>query len=125
MRGDILCEKCSADLGYGWDAQRHQVQLIGSFQAIICHTCQNLWGDYVEATPEYDKLRKILSETEITTGCYLTTGGKELPDAKSVLTPLHDAQHAAEKEIRELARAWVADKLPVPQTVTPRRLRHE
>ncbi|MHA2064329.1 MAG: hypothetical protein ACXABY_08110 [Candidatus Thorarchaeota archaeon] len=24
MRGDVKCEKCSCDLGYGWDAARHE-----------------------------------------------------------------------------------------------------
>lgn len=116
MRGDILCQKCSADLGYGWDAMRHERKLVGGYKAVVCVECVNLWHEHVmagAANGAYERLRKLDQEIAITQNCFVTTGGDAVGDALSALQPLYDRREAVQEELYAAGKAWAADKLPV------------
>ncbi len=124
MRGDVKCEKCSDDLGYGWDAARQRSKLVGTLYAVLCTSCVNLWGDHVRVDAgagktAYAELVVIDAERDATRLCYDTQGKQVLPEATQALIAIAEKREAILDRLRVVAKAWVADKLPVPQTVTP------
>lgn len=119
MRGDILCQKCGTDLGYGWDAMRHERKLIGGYKAIICVECVNLWHEHVEGgagNNAYERIRKLEQEIAITQNCFVTTGGDAVGVALNALQPLYNRREAVQRELYNVGKEWIADKLPTPQT---------
>lgn len=124
MRGDVKCEKCSEDLGYGWDASRQRIKLVGDLFAVLCTSCVNLWGDHIRVDASageiaFAELVALDAETDATRLCYDTQGQGVLPEARQALKELAEKRQGITARLRVVAKEWVADKLPVPTTVTP------
>lgn len=119
LQGDVTCQKCSTDLGYGWDAMRHERKLIGGFKAILCVECTNLWHEHLEGgvgNNAFNRYRDIEVEINTTQNCFVTTGGDTVGDALNAVQPLYVKLRAISQELFNVAKEWVADKLPAPQT---------
>ena len=115
MSRDVKCEKCSEDLGYGWDGKRYEVKMVGGHHALICTSCRNLWSEHLK-TPGPGKdafmaLKVLDTKLHSINLVYDTTGGDKLMEVENLLHPLMEKRVEHEDVLREEAKTWLADKL--------------
>ena len=124
MRGDILCQKCSDDLGFGYLPRELERNLLGGYKCLLCTECVNRWTEHLNTgigNNAYARFCAVKKEVDVVRNCYITTGGDKIADALKELKPLYALVAAVEKELYTLGKEWIADKLPVPAAtgVTP------
>jgi hypothetical protein len=118
MNGDVACKKCGTDLGYGWDAMRHERTLIGGYKAVLCVDCINLLGEFLKTKPEWDESRKQIAEEKSVGSCFEAAGADMLPEARSAYDSLTLKADDLHNRLYDITKAWVADKVSAP-TPTP------
>jgi len=116
MRGDVNCAKCGADLGYGWDAVRHERTLVGGYKAALCVDCVNVWGEHIRKSHKalWDSLKELDAEHHATQLCFNTAGEEKVSAAKKALMPLEKRRNEIEEQLYDIAKTWVADKVSAP-----------
>jgi hypothetical protein len=121
MRGDVGCDKCGKDLGYGWDAKRFQSTLYGDYKAVLCPSCINLWHEHIVTIhkADWDVTLVLDAEENAIRTCLFSAGEDKIASTTDLLTDINTRRRALKFKFYGYAKAWAADKIPTPVAPTP------